>query len=538
MSQKSVPAKLTVAESFERSKNVVCEIKECCLKKKIVRSEIPIEKTKEIAIKATKIHEAQKAKSTKDDKSDKAIPTKAPEESPMKNIKLAQASEAMKVREALKKESPKDIKLETPAEIPKITKILETSKTEYTKKVKDDKLTIPTKDSAESYVKNTKPVEALEVIKAHETLKKESPKDIEDDQLKILSELKSLTLESFQSLSLSTEVLETLKTESTETVKDNSSEISSEDSEESNVKDIKPAKDEKKTKKIPVLRKDLLNPWDLGARKIWRPISKPNLDESPLILAIHLVPSLPIELFEVFAEIIEVVTKKPVVLLYETRFGRPVAKDVVDIAILPAADDWNDGVLLPVSFVFEHHLNKSNSPHVYVDIILADDRAPHVENIMDLRGHRCAIPNRCDKICATSLLFNYLRTRGENPAFFGNILDGNSQLDVLRMVVGKPAEVGVVDAPVIRCHKMNIIGAEFLQILASLGPLPPYRIMINKVLVDVLGKELTTYLLNINQHKEWMDRLSFFGIVGFAENSLDFYNLDDVKSVATSVPYY
>ncbi|XP_070154014.1 uncharacterized protein [Polyergus mexicanus] len=528
MSQKSIPAKLTVAESFERSKNVVCELKECCSKKKTVLSE-KMEKTKEIAIKATKIHETQRAKSTKGDKDDKAIPTKATEENPVKNIKLTEAPEATKVREALKKESPKDIKLETPAEIPKITKILE---------IKDDKLAIPTKDSEESYGKNTKPVEVLEVIKAHETLKKESPKDIEDkdDRLKILPELKSLILES---LSLSTGVLETLKTESTdcETVKDNSSEISPEDPEENNVKDIKPAEDKKKTKKIPVLRKDLLNPWDLGARKIWRPISKPNLDESPLILAIHLVPSLPIELFEVFAEIIEVVTKKPVVLLYETRFGRPVAKDVVDIAILPAADDWNDGVLLPVSFVFEHHLNKSNSPHVYVDVILADDRAPHVENIMDLRGHRCAIPNRCDKICATSLLFNYLRTRGENPAFFGNILDGNSQLDVLRMVVGKPAEVGVVDAPVIRCHKMNIIGAEFLQILASLGPLPPYRIMINKVL-DVLAKELTTYLLNINQHKEWMDRLSFFGIIGFAENSLDFYNLDDVKSVATSVPYY
>ena len=75
----------------------------------------------------------------------------------------------------------------------------------------------------------------------------------------------------------------------------------------------------------------MLNPWDLGARKIWRPMSAPNLDERPLVLTTHLVPSLPVELFEVFAEIIEVITKKPVVLLYETRFGRPVAKDVVDI---------------------------------------------------------------------------------------------------------------------------------------------------------------------------------------------------------------
>ncbi|KAL6426772.1 hypothetical protein ACFW04_009245 [Cataglyphis niger] len=536
MSQKPFPKlEFAVTKSYKRSKNeIVCEIKECS-KKKVV-CEIQMEKTKE------KIHEAQKAKSMKDDKDDKAIHAKVPEESPVKNIKLIEVTpEATKVCEALKNESPKVIKLESSAEIPHVTKILEIPKTESTKNVKDDKLAIPMKDSEESYVKNTKPIEDQfeELIKVQD-IKKESSKDIEDDKLKTFIELTSHTFMSLESLSLSTE---TQKTESeaeskTETVKDNSSEISPQDPEESNVKDIKPAEEENKTKKIPVLRKDLLNSWDLGARKIWRPISAPNLNENPLILAIHLVPSLPIELFEVFAEIIEVITKKPVVLLYETRFGRPVAKDVVDLAILPAADDWNDGVLLPVSFVFEHHLNKNNSPHVYIDVILADDRASHVENIMDLRGHRCAIPNRCDKNCATSLLFNYLRTRGENPAFFGNILDGNSQLDVLRMVVGKQAEAGVLDASVIRCHKMNIIGAEFLQILASLGPLPPYRIMINKKLADVFVEELTTYLLNINQHKEWMDRLSFFGIVGFAENSPDFYNLDDIKSVATSVPYY
>ncbi|KMQ94612.1 hypothetical protein RF55_5219 [Lasius niger] len=224
-------------------------------------------------------------------------------------------------------------------------------------------------------------------------------------------------------------------------------------------------------------------------------MSAPNLNERPLVLAIHLAPSMPIELFEVFAEIIEVITKKPVVLLYESRFGRPVAKDITDIAILPAADDWNDGVLLPVSFVFEHHLNKNNSPHVFVDILVANDRAPHVE------------------------------------------VNGNSQLDVLQMVANKQAEVGVLEAPVIRCQKLAVIGAEFLHILASLGPLPPYRIMINKAQVNTLAKELATYLLNINQNKEWMDRLSTFGIVGFAENSTDFYNQDE-KSIPTSVPYY
>lgn len=60
--------------------------------------------------------------------------------------------------------------------------------------------------------------------------------------------------------------------------------------------------------------------------------------------------------------------------------------------------------------------------------------------------------------------------------------DANSQLGVLRMVAAKQAEIGILEAPVIGCNKMAVIGAEFLQILTSLGPLPPYRIMINKAL--------------------------------------------------------
>lgn len=57
------------------------------------------------------------------------------------------------------------------------------------------------------------------------------------------------------------------------------------------------------------------------------------------------------------------------------------------------------------------------------------------------------------------------------------------------------------------------------------------------ILVD-LAEELAIYLLSINQYKEWMDRLSPFGVTGFAENSMDYYNLHDTKPVITSVPYY
>ena len=56
-----------------------------------------------------------------------------------------------------------------------------------------------------------------------------------------------------------------------------------------------------------------------------------NLDERPLVIAVHVVPSLPIALFEIVAEILESATGKSVVLLYEARVDRTVAKDLVDI---------------------------------------------------------------------------------------------------------------------------------------------------------------------------------------------------------------
>lgn len=53
--------------------------------------------------------------------------------------------------------------------------------------------------------------------------------------------------------------------------------------------------------------------------------------------------------------------------------------DIIYLAILPASAEWEDGELLPASFCFEHHLNKNSSPCVYADVIVANDRAPHVE---------------------------------------------------------------------------------------------------------------------------------------------------------------
>ncbi|CAD1476440.1 unnamed protein product, partial [Heterotrigona itama] len=304
-----------------------------------------------------------------------------------------------------------------------------------------------------------------------------------------------------------------------------------------------------KCKMIPIADKfDVPKPSNVAVPRKCPPLSTPLLSERPLVLTTHLVPSLPINLFEVLVEAIEVATEKPVVLLHEPRSDRPVAKEVADIAILPASTKWKDGVLLPVSFCFEHHLNKNNSSCVYADVVVAADRALHVQDITDLRGHRCSLPDRKRNIGAAALLFNYLYMKGESPAFFGNTLDADSQVATLQMVAGKQAEVGVLESPVIKCHKNTLPGINSLHILTSLGPLPPYRVMIIRMYLiyaicsiifpDVFKRKITTYLLNINQDREWLDRFAPFGVTGFTKNFEKFYKLDGVKSVATSVPYY
>ena len=74
-------------------------------------------------------------------------------------------------------------------------------------------------------------------------------------------------------------------------------------------------------------------PSNVAVPRVQPPLPPPALGIRPLVMSIHLVPSLPISLFEILAEAIEAATSKPVVLLYESRVDRPVAKEVSDIGM-------------------------------------------------------------------------------------------------------------------------------------------------------------------------------------------------------------
>ncbi|KAL7289650.1 hypothetical protein TKK_0016379 [Trichogramma kaykai] len=293
-----------------------------------------------------------------------------------------------------------------------------------------------------------------------------------------------------------------------------------------------------KPKRLPVIEPTPSKPVDPAVPRTRAPPPAPSFAERPLVLATHLVPSLPVGLFEVVAEAIEAAVNRPVVIVHEARRDRPVAKEVVDIAILPTDSSWEDGRLLPIGFVFEHRLNKDFSPAVYADVVVATDRAPHVEELLDLRGHRCALPDRRSSRGVSALLFNYLRLKGEGPSFFGNTLDASSHVSALQMVAGKQVEVCVLESPVIRFHRKTLPGVYSLHILSSLGPLPPYKIFANKRMPPETVDKIEKYLLQIRQDTEWLEKFTPYSVLGFAEYSNKLGEIPEIKSVPTSAPYY
>jgi hypothetical protein len=329
--------------------------------------------------------------------------------------------------------------------------------------------------------------------------------------------------------------------ESPKDIKNENPEISIKKPEESSTNDTKSVDSADNTEKIIRDKTELL--WNVAAmRKVWPPLSNPNFETDCLVLAtVHMLPSFPMKIFELFAEMIEAVTNQPVVLMHECRHNRPktAIMNMADIIIAPAAEtEIADFELLPVSFVFDHHQNKTKSASVYADVIVASDRAPHINKILDLRGHCCAIiDEKCNHLTADGLLFFYLQSKGENQAFFGNRLVANTQLEVLEMVASRQAQVGILESPVSRCNIHNVPGASTLQVLSSIGPLPPYRIMIDGTRAE-LSKKIERFLLNVDKDELWMERLMPFGILGFAPNSSDRYKPAGTKVINPGVPYY
>ncbi|XP_071642790.1 uncharacterized protein [Temnothorax longispinosus] len=586
MSEKSTAAKVAVVKSAEKSKETIYESKEHCSgKKEQTPSEKPMEYMKEMAEKVEEAHEIDTSSSVeitpKTSTSNKPESLDDKDLLPLPKIVAkfclsgkSEDSEAKKICQILKTTSEKStpIKLEAP-EVLKVLKVSQTPKitSEMFAFNKSDIPEVPEKNQVTKTVPETST--SNKIVKTRQTHNATSKMSTSSNSEHNNSENNNCEDDNFENNNpednnpednnpednhpednnpennnIEDNNLQAGNAENNNS-EDNNSEDSSEDdySEDNNSEDRfykEPGSaDEEMTFVMSEIRREVIRKKIKSKPQL--PKSMPDFEKSYLVLATHHIAStLPVGLFEVFAEMIQFVTNRQVLLLHKCEGNRLFVGENIDIVVLPASETWKDGVLLPASFVFDHPLNKTNSANVYVDIVTTSDCTSRInlhnhqspQSITDLQQYKWAIPSaqiESHPFSVRDLLFDHLRLKDVNLKS-GNILDVRTQLDVLKSVLSRRAEVGVLESPVIRCQKNGAYSSSInnLLILNYFGTLPPYRIMVKKPLADKLNEHLATYLLDVNKDAEFVKRLSSFGVTSFAKNSMDNYNNDD-KCVIT-----
>ncbi|XP_063225282.1 uncharacterized protein LOC134532621 [Bacillus rossius redtenbacheri] len=280
-------------------------------------------------------------------------------------------------------------------------------------------------------------------------------------------------------------------------------------------------------------------------------------DKQRLRLVTHMCPSLPVELYELLMSYLEDEAGCEATLQYESRApgplpGRPdpFTTDAIDLAFMtPTAfvnlvDGGNsDAELLPVTPVFCHAKNPREEKGYYADIIIHKDRSKHVKEFADLRGCRWAYSHE-ESLSGSLVVLKKLREMGENAAFFGDTVRSGSHLRSLQLVLGKKAEAAAVDANCLAYYRSYLQDwGRDIKVLESIGPLPPYPIVVNKRLSDALKARLVEALLNFSETKFWGGRGEVYGLRKFVPNSAGTYEgvreyKRDVEQPGIGLRYY
>uniref|UniRef100_A0A1B6KMP1 Uncharacterized protein n=1 Tax=Graphocephala atropunctata TaxID=36148 RepID=A0A1B6KMP1_9HEMI len=277
-----------------------------------------------------------------------------------------------------------------------------------------------------------------------------------------------------------------------------------------------------------------------------------------LRLVTYMCPSHPVELYELLMSYLEETLDCEATLMYESRSGGgplpdredPFTDNSIDIAFMTSSalvkllDAKNQFIeLLPVAAVFKHPRNKDNSTGYYSDVIIHIDCKKHVKEFLDLRGCRWAYSDN-DSLSGSTIVLKTLRELGENATFFGNTMKSGSHLASVQMVLQKQAEAAAVDSNTLAYNKVHLQDrGKDLFVLDSLGPLPPYPIVVNTRLPGELKSKLSAAFLKLTGTRLWGERISKFGVIEFRKNNIDEYERvrdlkESVKNVGIGIQYY
>ncbi|KAI9562702.1 hypothetical protein GHT06_010156 [Daphnia sinensis] len=276
----------------------------------------------------------------------------------------------------------------------------------------------------------------------------------------------------------------------------------------------------------------------------------------PLRIITYLVPGLSVELFENVSQYLESSLGKETMLFYESRFIGPQSDridpfktKVADIAFITGAayqklvkEDNKDWELLPVGGVYSH-LTKGETAGYYADVIIHKNSKERIKDFLDLRGANWATNNPCST-SGHFIMLKALKEYGENPSFFGSVLNSGSHLNSIQMVASRKADVASVDSNVLAfAMTKNPALAHDLHIFTSIGPLPPYPIMVRSSMTAEEKKAICDALLHLENVAPWNKLCADLRLLRFVKIDKDIYledreSRDALANLSASVRYY
>uniref|UniRef100_A0A1B6E2R6 Solute-binding protein family 3/N-terminal domain-containing protein n=1 Tax=Clastoptera arizonana TaxID=38151 RepID=A0A1B6E2R6_9HEMI len=281
------------------------------------------------------------------------------------------------------------------------------------------------------------------------------------------------------------------------------------------------------------------------------------MSRQKLRIITYMCPSHPVEMYEMLMSYLEEELKLDAHLIYESRSPGPLqdrvdpfTDDTVDLAFVTSSayvkllDSRNEfAELLPVAAVFNHPKNNEKVPGYYADIIIHIDGKKHVKDFLDLRGCQWAYSHE-SSLSGSTIILKMLKENGENSRFFGNTIRSGSHLKSLNMVLQKQVEAAAVDSNTLAYYKKLLVdGGKDIFVLDSLGPLPPYPILVNSRMNDELKQKIQNAFLKISDTRLWGERIDKFGISHFTANYKDVYQIERdiqeaVKNTGLGIRYY
>lgn len=110
----------------------------------------------------------------------------------------------------------------------------------------------------------------------------------------------------------------------------------------------------------------------------------------------------------------------------------------------------------------------------------------------------------------------HLKKMGENASFFGLTNSAVSHLQCIYLVLNRQVDATAVDSNCLQIFlERNPNFKNQIHVLTSLGPLPPYPIVVNKNMSEELKTEIVEALLQMHTQPKWANKLSKYKVRKF-----------------------